>query len=79
MLSYMHASFCSWTDGPDFAVWRWLSSVTPLGYAFEALLINEFSDTNGERPYRIEGSVSLFAFAGGSVPIRSAKPRVPFS
>ncbi|CAM9471474.1 unnamed protein product, partial [Hapterophycus canaliculatus] len=36
--------------------WRWLSSVTPLGYAFEALLINEFSDADGQRPYRIEGS-----------------------
>lgn len=48
-----------WDDRALLAVWRWLSSVTPLGYAFEALLINEFSDTNGERPYRIEGSVSL--------------------
>ncbi|CAN0017439.1 unnamed protein product, partial [Ectocarpus fasciculatus] len=36
--------------------WRWLNSVTPLGYAFEALLINEFSDADGRRPYRIEGS-----------------------
>ncbi|CAN0036339.1 unnamed protein product, partial [Choristocarpus tenellus] len=36
--------------------WRWLSNVTPLGYAFEALLINEFSDPDGTRPYRIEGS-----------------------
>ena len=61
-------------------MWRWLSSVTPLGYAFEALLINEFSDTNGERPYRIEGSVSLalvLGTAGGVV--RSPRARVLLS
>lgn len=53
------------------AVWRWLSSVTPLGYAFESLLINEFSDADGSRPYRIEGSVSFF------VDVRSSKEQQP--
>lgn len=43
--------------------WRWLSSITPLGYAFEALLINEFSDAEGIRPYVIEGSVSVYRIA----------------
>lgn len=42
----------------DLSGWRWLSSVCPIGYAFEALLINEFSDEDGIRPYIIEGSVS---------------------
>jgi ABC-type multidrug transport system ATPase subunit len=38
------------------AVWRWVGELTPVGHAFEALLINEFSDPLSERPYRIEGS-----------------------
>lgn len=46
------------------AAWRWLSSVTPIGYAFEALLINEFSDADGTRPYRIEASVSYRHLSG---------------
>ncbi|CAM9624413.1 unnamed protein product, partial [Chrysoparadoxa australica] len=32
-----------------------LASFTPLGYSFEALLINEFSDKAGTRPFIIEG------------------------
>ena len=54
-------SFFRVIDGVFLAVWRWLSSVTPLGYAFEALLINEFSDADGTKPYVIEGSVSRIA------------------
>lgn len=36
-----------------------MSDVTPLGYAYEALLINEFHDPTGARPYSIQGSVSV--------------------
>lgn len=44
--------------------WEWLSDVTPLGYAFESLLVNEFNDPLSERPYVIEGSVSAVNMRG---------------
>lgn len=37
---------------------RWLTNVTPVGFAFESLLANEFNDPLGARPYTIKGDVS---------------------
>ncbi|CAM9125191.1 unnamed protein product [Ectocarpus sp. 6 AP-2014] len=33
--------------------WQWLSKVTPLGHAYESLLVNEFNDPFGARTYTI--------------------------
>ncbi|CAN0524088.1 unnamed protein product, partial [Scytosiphon promiscuus] len=45
--------------------WEWLSNVTPLGYAYESLLINEFNDPLGERPYTIGAEVGDVSHTGG--------------
>lgn len=38
-----------------------------MGYAYESLLINEFYDPLGRRPYTIQGGVRLFSVWGWGV------------